>query len=75
MSDRKFWNGDTPDKCDVCGAKLGTVFVDGKVKFGSWGIMCFTCHRSHGVGLGTGKGQKYKRIVENEITLWEKVGG
>jgi hypothetical protein len=50
------------DKCDICGTSIkGTVewFVDGRMKGGSWALMCPRCFESHGVGLGIGFGQKY----------------
>lgn len=41
--------------CDFCPA---TATVDGKTKFGPWGNMCDEHFKVHGVGLGTGKGQR-----------------
>ena len=32
--------------------------VDGKTKAGPWANMCSSCHLTHGVGLGLGKGQR-----------------
>ena len=31
---------------------------DGKTTSGPWAYMCEACFRTHGVGLGTGKGQR-----------------
>jgi len=56
---KKYWMGSTPDKCDICHTPLTTVFIDGRTRLGYWAIMCPTCHRHHGSGLGTGCGQKY----------------
>lgn len=53
------WIGTPPVSCDLCRMLIGDTFVDGKTKMGPWANMCPKCHRSHGVGLGTGKGQKY----------------
>lgn len=53
------WLGALPVKCDLCSAKLGKVFYDGKTQFGPWGIMCHSCFTYKGCGLGTGRGQKY----------------
>jgi hypothetical protein len=55
------WISPTPVTCDVCDRRLGDdeFFIDGKTIYGPWGIMCVTCHMMVGVGLGTGKGQKY----------------
>jgi hypothetical protein len=33
--------------------------VDGKTKRGPWAAMCESCFTTHGVGLGTGRGQRY----------------
>lgn len=32
--------------------------VDGKTKGGPWAFMCDPCFDKHGIGLGTGKGQR-----------------
>lgn len=46
--------------CDVCGKPVGATFVDGKVKgVSSWATMCERCFGIVGVGLGTGKGQRF----------------
>ncbi|MEV6923988.1 hypothetical protein AB0M46_05670 [Dactylosporangium sp. NPDC051485] len=31
---------------------------DGKTKYGPWAYMCVHCFVDHGVGLGTGRGQR-----------------
>lgn len=31
---------------------------DGKTKYGPWAYMCVTCFVDHGIGLGTGRGQR-----------------
>lgn len=43
-----------PD-CDFCGDEA---HYDGKTKLGPWGNMCRDCFRTHGVGLGLGRGQE-----------------
>ena len=57
------WFGSWPVKCDFCHAKLDDprveYFVDGRTQEGPWALMCPMCHLLDGVGLGTGKGQKY----------------
>jgi hypothetical protein len=63
------WSGSAPEKCDICHRHLTFFFVDGKTKWGPWGIMCVHCHREHGRGLGIGSGQKYN------IDTLEKVEG
>ena len=52
-----------PD-CDFCqqevapGEWVNKARYDGKTRFGPWANMCERHFRAHGVGLGTGKGQK-----------------
>lgn len=53
------WSSPVPEYCQLCGFTLSEFFIDGKTKYGPWGIMCQDCHEEHGVGLGTGKGQRY----------------
>ena len=66
----KVWMGDLPETCDVCNRKIDATFVDGKTQQGPWGILCLRCHKVHGCGLGTGKGQRYvlsgDRFVKEE---------
>lgn len=63
---KKKWMGDPPMGCDICGKMFGPspgagdYFVDGRTKVGMWGIMCLPCHKVHGVGFGTGRGQEYE---------------
>lgn len=54
------WQGTPPTTCDCCDCKITVAFVDGATKMGPWGMMCLGCHRTLGVGLGTGRGQKYE---------------
>jgi hypothetical protein len=54
-----------PD-CDFCGNGTKAV-VDGRTSMGPWANMCQIHHDKHGVGLGTGKGQKLK-LREPETT-------
>lgn len=55
------WAGTPPKRCQMCLSPITTNFVDGKTVQGAWVIMCVKCHRVYGVGLGTGKGQLYRR--------------
>lgn len=71
MAEQKVWMGSPITKCDLCKCQIKNVFVDGKTNMGPWGIMCFTCHRTHGCGLGLGRGQKY-RMNDGK---WVKVAG
>lgn len=42
-------------KCDICGAEAA---YDGKTTMGPWAYMCQEDFKWHGVGLGTGLGQR-----------------
>lgn len=53
------WIGEKPTKCDLCRGTLEGGWVDGRTKQGPWANMCALCFIEHGVGLGTGFGQKY----------------
>lgn len=65
------WISPRPTECQLCDQpfKDGDTFIDGKTTMGPWGILCEGCHRTHGVGLGTGSGQQY------DWTTLEKVAG
>ena len=67
---KKIWMGST--KCDICGEELTKTLIDGRTSNGSWAVMCSKCHKIHGVGLGTGKGQKYVRDTEGDFVKVEK---
>jgi len=53
------WIGKVPETCDLCKEPMFEAFVDGKTEMGPWANMCLACHQMFGIGLGTGKGQKY----------------
>lgn len=40
---------------------VGDEFIDGKTIYGPWAIMTPHSFANHGVGLGTGKGQRYRK--------------
>lgn len=61
------WMGSKPVSCDLCKQPLTNTFVDGRTKLGPWGMLCKPCHNTHGVGLGTGKGQAYRRVGDQWI--------
>jgi len=46
-------------KCDICKIKIKEEYVDGATAMGPWANMCLECHKTVGIGLGIGKGQKY----------------
>ena len=60
-----FWIGETPSSCQLCDKSIVSSFVDGKLKIGPWASCCLFCHRVHGIGLGTGLGQLYRRQPDN----------
>ena len=62
-----------PAKCDMDGQPFhdGRMY-DARTKDGRWGNLCHKCYLKHGVGLGTGKGQGYKRLPDGR---WLKVAG
>lgn len=56
-----------PVKCDICDQQCHSTYVDGKTKQGPWATMCPKCHLAWGVGIGTGKGQRYSAISREKI--------
>ena len=68
----KQWLGAPPDMCDMCRRGICDVFIDGKTSRGPWANMCVACHMTHGVGLGTGRGQQYELRKSGD---WVKVQG
>jgi len=55
----KLWNGGSVI-CDICKAEEPDCFVDGRLRRRTqWANMCMDCFKTHGAGLGIGKGQKY----------------
>jgi hypothetical protein len=66
----KTWMGSVP-KQDDYGQKIEDEFIDGKTKEGPWAMMTPVSFAINGVGLGTGKGQRYKK----EGSRWIKIEG
>jgi len=66
-----------PDNCNLCSAIIASEFVDAQVRVApgrtSWADVCLDCHARYGVGLGTGKGQKYRLNIE--MGEYEKIAG
>lgn len=58
--ERVAWVGKPPEICEVCGTKIYTCFIDGRLDDGRWAVMCLECWFNFGVGLGVGEGQKYQ---------------
>ncbi len=53
-------------KCDF-GCSFKAIY-DGKTKSGHWANMCSLHFLLHGIGLGTGKGQKLVLRVDEEVS-------
>lgn len=48
------------------------VIIDGRTVMGPWALMTPAAHRKYGVGLGTGKGQRYEKQADGK---WLKTDG
>ena len=46
----------------------GRVMFDAATRHGPWGMLCGSCHKRIGVGLGRGKGQCY--IEDTTAKAW-----
>lgn len=57
----------TPLRARECPKTLGNEIVDGMVRGSGWALMCPACHSQNGVGLGTGKGQRYQKAVDGNF--------
>jgi hypothetical protein len=44
--------------CDFCRPTKTVAKYDAKSSMGPWGFMCERHFKQHGIGLGTGRGQK-----------------
>ena len=58
------WMGMKPIACQLCNRRFNATedahFYDFKNTIdGKWGLGCDPCFKRYGIGLGTGKGQKY----------------
>jgi cytochrome c553 len=72
----KIWFGVLPTHCDTCKTDLALEykdFVDGRTIQGPWANMCLSCHGKHGVGIGSGYGQKYH--YNSNTKQYDKVEG
>jgi hypothetical protein len=70
-SKERHWVGDVP-VVDDFGDPIEGMFIDGKTKVGPWAIMTPRSHKMNGVGLGTGRGQRY---LKTPADRWLKVEG
>ena len=72
----KVWFGEVPSNCDLCRIHIKDSFVDGRTSRGPWACMCVSCHDRYGVGLGTGRGQRYEvQQWGGDNPRWIKVQG
>lgn len=65
-------------ECQLCDRSITAEFVDGVVKGASaWAMMCPCCHVKEGIGIGNGRGQRYKLVsrLEDQIEVFTKVEG
>lgn len=53
------WYGETT--CNFCKREIteGQLY-DANTVFGCWAVMCHNCYIKYGIGVGTGKGQRYE---------------
>ena len=58
--------------CDLCKRYCIKFYIDGRLRYEGWAIMCEACHKLNGGKLGLGIGQKYMWIKEQG---WMKVEG
>lgn len=63
------WQSPPPETCNLCERSLAGLhsFIDGKTRDGPWAIMCLSCHRVNGVGLGMGRGQEFSLFTLEKI--------
>lgn len=64
----KKWRGKQA-KCDICKVRFSNQpwFVDGRLRTGSWALMCARCYEQYGIGIGTGRGQKYDAVTKEKL--------
>lgn len=77
---KKRITGHPPDFCDLCGEHFmqgwpdeEDTCYDGKTTSGPWAWMCRACFMLEGMGLGTGRGQKF--VYNEEDNKWYKEEG
>jgi hypothetical protein len=59
------WNGETV--CSICRTEPEKVLYDAQTKSGLWAVLCQRCFSAYGIGLGTGKGQKYEKQPDGQF--------
>jgi len=70
MSKKKqYWLG--AHVCDLCGKQEPDLLYDCPIRGrGVWAIMCESCYARYGTKLG----QKYKKVNEDGVIKYERVG-
>ena len=68
----QYWLSPVPEGCQLCSRPFLGIMYDARIRTGQWANMCSSCHRSYGVGLGLGRGQRYMLQKNGK---WLKVGG
>lgn len=70
---KKQWTDEVPAEDDF-GYPIKDEFIDGQTKYGQWATMTPESFKVHGVGLGFGKGQHYKKTedVKSEVEQFNK---
>lgn len=71
MKKTVYWHGIIEENDDF-GDEVKDVIIDGRTNMGPWAMMTEKSFKRYGVGLGQGKGQKYKKQADNN---WLKVEG
>jgi hypothetical protein len=66
-----YWCGKPPAICDICDRPIENVFIDGRTRMGPWANMDAGCHSMVGIGLGTGRGQRFECVEAG----WLKTAG
>ena len=66
-----YWSGDPGEKDDF-GFPIKDEFIDGKTQMGPWANMAPSTFKIHGIGLGQGYGQRYKKQADGR---WLKIEG
>ncbi len=72
---RTRWIGTIPTVYQITDTKITNEFIDGRTLNGAWAIMHPDAHKKYGCGLGTGRGQKYRLVVQHDDKSWVKVEG
>jgi len=60
---------DEIETCDLCGADVDDVFVEGDTLMGEWANMCQDCYSSQGKGIGWGIGALYVKSGEDFLCI------